>query len=254
VVEGFVYVSDDRPGPMEGAAVGTRVRTPSWDPPWIVVAHRVDAVIVARWPGRLLRVTGVEPSGDEERTALARIAEGLRPDAGYTRVFAVDVLAELPPATLFGPHGEVVVELLEYARLLGEPVAGELAAARHPDADQAYSRAWHRWLARQPNSAPYRNRDHSHVLAIPGAGRVGSPVGHGFMVLWRCVADSARHHAGSAAFTVDEEGDEVLLDPWSAAASVLLDTAMARAAPDLVDSADVATLTTAWRAVTRPDP
>lgn len=170
-------------------------------------------------------------------------------------MFAVDVLAELRPGTLFGPHGDAVVEVLECARLLTQPVACELAAARHPNAGQAYSRAWQRWLSKQPNCVPYRNRDHSHVLAIPGAGPVGSPIGYGFTVLWTCVVDSARRCAGSTAFTIDaedEEDEEVLLDPWTTAASALLDVAMALGAPDLVDPADAALLTAAWQVIVRP--
>lgn len=58
---------------------------------------------------------------------------------------------------------------------------------------------------------------------------------------------SARRHAGSAAFTVDGEGDEELLDPWAAAASALLDAAMALGAPDLAGPADAAVLTRAWQ-------
>ena len=135
--------------------------------------------------------------------------------------------------------------------MLTEPLARKLAAARQPDADQAYSRGWQRWLNRQPNGAPYRNSDHSHVLAVPGAGPDGSPVGHGLTVLWTCVTDGARRYAGSAAFAADAEGDEILLDPWSTAASALLDVAMAVGAPDLVDSADAARLTAAWRVTTR---
>ena len=252
MVEGYMYADEDRPGLMAGAKVGTRVRTPSWGPPWIVVDHRVDAVIVARWPGRLFRVASVPPSSDEERIALASAAGNLRADAGYTRVFAVDVLAELPAGLLFGPHGDAVIEVLEYARRLTEPVAWELAAARDPGADSAYSRAWQRWLDGQPNAAPYRNGDHSHVLAIPGAGPVCSPIGHGLTVLSRCVTDSARRCSGSTAFTVDENGDEVLLDPWTGAASALLNAAMAIGAHDLVDSADAARLTAAWRFTPRP--
>ncbi|WP_435205639.1 hypothetical protein [Micromonospora sp. bgisy143] len=254
MVEGFVYVSDDRPGPLTGARAGERVKTPSWDPPWIVLAHHLDAVIVPRWPGRLFRVRSVPPSSDEERIALARAAAGVKADASYTRVFAVDVLAELRPGILFGPNGDAVAEVLECARLLTEPVAYELAAARHPSADHAYSRAWQRWLSEQPNGAQYGSSDHSNVLATPGAGPVSSPIRRGFTVLWTRVVDSARQRAGSAAFTIDAEDDEheeVLLDPWTTAASALLDAAMALGAPDLVDPADAAVLTAAWQVIAR---
>ncbi|MFI7608070.1 hypothetical protein ACIBTV_23405 [Micromonospora sp. NPDC049366] len=255
VVEGFVYVVADRPGPMADARAGERVRIPSWDPPWIVVDHRLDRVLAGRWPGRLFRVRSVPPGSDEERDALARAARNLAADASYTRAFAVDVLEELRPGVLYGPHGDAVVEVLEHARLLTEPAAHALAAARPPAADDAYSRAWQRWLRGQADGAAYEDHDHSGVLAIPGAGPGGSPIGFGLVALWTCVVDSARRCAGSAAFTVeteDDEEDEVLLDPWRTAGAALLDAALALGAPDLVDAVDAALLTAAWRAVDRP--
>ncbi|MFC3502756.1 hypothetical protein ACFOOK_17485 [Micromonospora krabiensis] len=255
VVEGFVYVVADRPGPMAGAGVGERVRIPSWAPPWIVVDHRLDRVLAGRWPGRLFRVRSVPPESDEERDALARAARNLGADAGYTRVSAVDVLEELRPGLLFGPHGDAVVDVLEHARLLTEPAARALAAARPPGADDAYDRAWRRWLDAQAGGAAYQDDDHRGVLAIPGVGPGRSPIGSGLVAVWTCVVDSARRRVGPAAFTVqtdDGEEDEVLLDPWRTAGGALLDAALALGAPDLVDAADAAVLTAAWRAVDRP--
>lgn len=243
-----MYAADAKPGPLAGAAIGDRVRTPFPGPPWIVVDHAIETVVVARWPGRLLRVASVPPADEAERDALDRAAENLRADAGYTRVLAVDVLAELPSWILFGGHGKAVADVLERARRLDVPGARDLAAHRHREADGAYSRTWQRWLDRQPDGAPYRAGDHSRLLAVPGAGRTGSPAGHGFTLTWTCVRDSARRCEGTAAFTVGADGDEILLDPWATAATALLDAAMALGAPDLADPADAAVLTRAWQA------
>ena len=57
MVDGFVYVSDDDPGPMAGAVVGTRVAKPTPDPPWIVVDHALE----------LARVVVVEVGGDADQ-------------------------------------------------------------------------------------------------------------------------------------------------------------------------------------------
>lgn len=247
VVEGFVYVGDGASGPMSGASVGARIRTPSLDPPWIVVDHAIHTVVVARWPGRLLRVASVPPAGERERAALARAAQNLRPDAGYTRVLAVDVLAELPAWILFGQHGAAVAGILERARHMAAQEARDLSAARHPAADQAFSRIWQRWLERQPHGAPYRSEDHSRVLAVPGAGPAMSPVGPALTLIWTCVADSAQRCAGPRAFGPDAEGGKVLLDPWATAAAALLDAAIAVGAPDLADRPDAALLTRPWQ-------
>lgn len=248
VVEGLPTLVTASPARWPGRALGRGLGSRLWARLRIVVDHAISTVIVARWPGGLLRVASVPPSDDQERAALARAAQNLRADAGYTWVLAVGVLAELSTWDLFGPHGQAVAAVLDRARLLDAMAARDLAAARHPQADQAYSRAWRRWLEQQPGRTPDQAEDCSRVLAVHGAGPAGSPIGHGISLAWACVADSARQCAGPGAFAVNEEEDEVLLDPWATAACALLDAAMALGGPELTGPADAALLTTAWRA------
>lgn len=108
MVSGYVYVDDEEQGPIAGAAPGRLVRNATLRPPWIVVHHSLDRVLVAQWPGRLFRVEVVPPSTREERAAMERAAAELAVDAGYTRAIAVEVLEELPAPSLFGPHGDAV--------------------------------------------------------------------------------------------------------------------------------------------------
>src|SRR5690348_16795315 len=97
---------------MEEVAAGMRVTLPSLGPPWIAVDHSLEHVHVAHWPGRLFRADVVPPATDEERAAMARAAAGLRADASYTRALAVDLLAEISPSVLFGPHGNAVIRVI----------------------------------------------------------------------------------------------------------------------------------------------
>lgn len=251
-MEGFVYVECSSPGPFPVAAVGRRVATGSWDPPWLVVDHTLERVMVARWPGRLFRVRVIPPGSPAEREALQRAAQNLRPDAGYTRAFAVDVLEELPAASLFGPHGDAVADVIAAGTRLLQHDMERLAAARHPDADEAYSRAWDAWLAEQPNGQPYLGHN-AHTLAAPGAGPVGSPVGHALSLVCLAVEESARLRAGGTAFAThpedypgEEAGEEYLVGPWADARSALCDIAMALGAPHLLEEDDRAVLLTAW--------
>ncbi|MFF8504174.1 hypothetical protein ACF07L_26490 [Streptomyces anulatus] len=186
---------------------------------------------------------------DEERAAMARAAELLSSDAGYTRAISVDLLEEIPSSVLFGPHGDAVCRVLEAGRALDKEGAGRLASARDPAADRAYGTAWDRWLADQPEGAFYQGWGHAWVVAIPGAGPSPSPIGHGFSVLADAVRESARLRGGTGAYAIDEYGDEVLTDPWHTAYGALLDAAMAFGAPRLVDGQDRAVLTAAWNAV-----
>ncbi|MFF3401554.1 hypothetical protein ACFYW6_23975 [Streptomyces sp. NPDC002659] len=251
-VAGFVFVTDKSPACLKAAAVGARVTLPSFKPPWIVVDHTAERVLVARWPGRLFRAQVVSPATDEERAAMAQAADNLRPEAGYTRAIAVDLLEEISPSVLFGPHGAAVIRVIEAGLALDEKGARELASARHPAADREYSKAWDRWLAEQPKAAHYRNQDHASTLLIPGAGTSKSPIGDGFAVVWHVVRKSAQLRGRAESFAVDEDGDEVVLDPWRTAGGALLDAAMAFGAPHLVDSHAIAVLTTAWNVVSEP--
>jgi hypothetical protein len=251
-VEGFVYVTDDDPGPMAAAVAGRRIAKASLEPPWIVVDHAMERVLVARWPGRLFRVRVVPARTEAERATMARAAEELQPDAGYTRALAVDVLEELPASSLFGRHGDAVAEVIDSGRVLTEPVARQLADARHPEARSAYRKAWKRWLSGQSDGSPHEHEDHSGTLAIAGAGQVGSPIGHGLLVVARVVWDRAHQLAGAAAGLLDEEGEEELVEPWSGAQDALLHAALAFGAPELADEPARAALTASWVAVFGP--
>ncbi|MDQ0938469.1 hypothetical protein [Streptomyces sp. V1I1] len=122
---------------------------------------------------------------------MARAAENLRSDAGYTRAIAVDLLEEMSPSVLFGPQGDAVIRVIEAAIALDEEGARKLASAPHPAADREYSKAWDRWLAEQPKAAHNRHQDHASTLLIRGAGTSGSPIGDGFPMVWHMLRKSA---------------------------------------------------------------
>ncbi|MFI1577969.1 hypothetical protein [Embleya sp. NPDC020630] len=257
--EGFVFVREARPGPMAAAAVGRRIAKADFEPPCIVVDRELSSVIVGGWPGRLYRVAVTPPETDAERAALTQANEALRQPAKYIRAFTVDVLAELPASALFGPHGAAVVDVLDAARVLTPRAAARLAAATIPGAAAHYGAAWIRWLAGEPNAAPYLDRDHSDTLAIPGAGPADSPIGKGFLAVSATVRAAARERGGPTAFETvydeeDGESEEVMAEPWSDALSPLLHAAMALGAPHLMSAADRDALTAPWRATTADRP
>ncbi|PWR13636.1 hypothetical protein DKT69_20120 [Micromonospora sicca] len=220
----------------------------SFEPPWIVVDRSLEQIIVARWPGRLFRVAVVPPSSAAERAAMARAAQGLVSGAGYVRALAVDVLAELPPALLFGSQGRAIVEVIEVARSLTEERATLLASADHPAAGETYSAAWARWTG-TVHAADERDRDHSATIGHHQPGRATSPIGAGFTVLHTAVTDSAQLRGRPGALRVNPDGEQLLDETWATAGSALLHAAMAFGAPELVTGAEAAVLTAAWRAV-----
>lgn len=179
---GYAYVSERR-DPLWSAHPGDRVRTPSLGPPYIVVDHALEGVVVPRWPGWLLRVRIVPAANRREREAFALAHENLRDDAGYTRALAVEVLEELDPAALFGTYGAVVTRMLDAALELNTDDLDGPLGSLDPRAAHAYDDAWKRWLASGRSSAPPRDGDYTGVVADPNAGPTQSPIGNGLLVL-----------------------------------------------------------------------
>lgn len=233
-VRGFVFASLADAGEWARAVPGQVIRNPSSAPPWIVVDHSIQSVVAARWPGRLWEVEILQKAPDQPRVG-----------AGYTRAVAVRVGQERPVSILFGPRGDGVLRVVERASSVRLSEVAELAARWSPDAREAYSRAWNRWIARVDPRSIHRGADHGNTLAV-FAGGTRSPIGIGFTVLHDVFARRARELAGDDAFVTDDEGDVCLADPWAKAANVLLHAAMALGAPDLVPEPDRAALLGAW--------
>src|SRR5262245_1192591 len=242
--QGFVYVAVIDKGPMANAEVGRTVRIQGRAPPWIAVDHNPSSVVIARWPGRLWVVEIVDAI--TSRDGAAR----LRGDAGYIRAAAVKILCAVPVATLFGAHGGQVCTVIEAAAGLDLARAARLAEKRHPDAGDAQTRIWKRWLPPE-NIPPDRYDDLNGTLAI-GALREGSPIGQAPRVINHVIGRRAKALLGPSVWLVDEADPEGawLAEPWCAASVALLDAALAFGAPDLVDGQDYGILTAAWRDIT----
>jgi hypothetical protein len=240
-IDGYVYAPDADPGLLAGAAPGAIVRKSDRSPPWIVVDHAIESAVIARWPGRLYRVVVLDAEGIEQASAHAK----------YTRAVAVQVCDEVPASRLFGDHGEAVATVISFAARLELPTARLLAELRHPLGDQAYSRAWCRWLNRTGVGTANEESDYSMTLAA-GPGPSRSPINYGLTLTYQAVWDRADAVLGSGAFVDDEEGERTLAPVWSSAAAALLDAAMALGAPSMVTEEDAVILTAAWRSVADP--
>jgi hypothetical protein len=240
---GYVYVPNADPGVMAGVAVGDVVRKPDRSPPWIVVDHALESVVVARWPGRLWRVAVLDTGGVEQADPRAR----------YTRAIAVRMLEEIPAERLFGEHGDAVVAVIAAASGIDLPRARRLAEARHPQADAANSRVWHRWLESIGRGGEFTGQDLSGMLEIGSCGAAGSPVGGGTEVLYRAVWDRADALQGAAAFVEDEEGERALSPMWELAHAALADAELAVGYAVSLPEEDRLILTAAWRAAFETD-
>jgi hypothetical protein len=92
----------------------------------------------------------------------------------------------------------------------------------------------------------YVDVDHSHVLDHDG-----SPIGGAMSLLFNLVWKSAKQRGGDAAFRPDpdpeEQGDQILQQPWYDAAAALIDAAVAEGAPHLLRDNEADILCQAWR-------
>jgi hypothetical protein len=226
-VTGFVFVADADDGPMRFAAAGRTIGNADGGPPWIVVDQAIESIVVAKWPGKLWRVS-VLKAASEQPAAYAK----------YRRAVAVEVVGEEPVWRLFGAYGEAVCRIIERARTITLDDIARLENAVRDEAREAYSRAWNRFLGDA--------HDHTVTLA---AGDFRSPVGAGFTVLHNVIVERARTLTNGAALTVDDDDDVVLANNWSAASDAFLHAAMAQGAPELMSPADTELLTAAWKRV-----
>jgi Rap1a immunity proteins len=146
----------------------------------------------------------------------------------------------------FGPHGSLIIEVLEAALRIDRSTAGALSRGRHPDAPAAYDRAWRAWLEQKGISDNYQ-MSCDRALSI---GTQGSPIGDGLTLIFSTAFNRAKAVDGDAA--IDSDDEEVWLkEPWHGAASVLGDTALALGAPELLIDSDHACLMAGWGALPR---
>lgn len=249
---GFWFDAADPDMALERA--GDHVRLARAEPPWIVVDRSIASLTLGRrWPGQLWRVR-VTQLGD---------MAGLVAQPGYWRAAAIELLQPLPLGTLFGPHGQAVVDILARIPELTREQARALGADLPADGWDRYGRAWERWATDEDDpgatppagasEAPAGSEWHGVLSAARRRGGAHSPIHAGFMQVHGLLRRRAEAVDGDAAFIreEDEDGDidEWLAAPWDGASDALLFAAMARGAPQYLSAADADALARPWRGV-----
>ncbi|WP_317203883.1 hypothetical protein [Janthinobacterium sp.] len=237
--DGFVFVTETEAIAWQGVSVGATVRNANAGPPWIVVNHSLAAVLVSRWPGRLLRVAILEKAKEQPL-----------PYANYTRAVAALVVEELPARSLFGEHGATLAVILDRISTLTLAEALALSAALQPLSQAIYSTAWKNWLASTDRNSDCLDDNQEDTLQIRVGNEV-SPVGYALSLVSSMVLNQGRAVSGPAAIAIDVEGEVELQAPWSGATSALLYAAMAYGAPGLLTLQQAAVLKFPWETVIR---
>lgn len=217
---GYVFVSQDDDGCMQAAAVGAQVGSGLDRPPYIVVDHAPGSAILARWPGRLWRVTVLQRASDQPLAY-----------ANYTRATRVRVLEELPLACLFVHQGEAVVGLLGRVGSLSLADKAALAALEDKEADRLHNAVVDRWLEQVQPDSIHMGQEHRGMIAMGGVDP-RSPVGNASAVFYDVLRKRAETLEGEAAFELDEEGDRCLTAAWHRVADRLHNALYGIGAPD----------------------
>lgn len=61
---GYIYIADSDEGILNNVSAGQTISTKKKGPPWIVVDHGFEQMIIAQWPGTLWRAEVIEQAKD----------------------------------------------------------------------------------------------------------------------------------------------------------------------------------------------
>lgn len=226
---GYIYTPTDEIGLFQDSQPGQIVSCADRQPPWIIVDHSLQDVVVARWPGRLLRAEVIEAVEPQDHRG------------NYTRCIAVKIIAEVKTDFLFGRFGSKVEEILQFASTIRLSEAQSLAGPRANMLKGIVSGGWKRWERENDiiDDILDDNKDH---MTLSGSGVHTSPIGHGLELIHRAVWDAAHQD-----MAFHENKEEISLkSPWSDATSELMAAAWALGAPDLFNQAEIETLLEMW--------
>lgn len=232
--QGFVYEAhDDNPIRLGAATIG-QIITQEDVPPYIVVDHHIDKVLVSRWPGRLWHVRILAAARDQPAAY-----------AKYTRATSIEVCKELSPALLFGPEGDAISAIQDIIPSLTLAQIEHLARHATPEVEAGYDAAWKAWLEQTDPAHKHSSIRYEGVLEM-GNGPSRSPLGYAFTLAHTQYCNRVKTLAGSDAFEIDEDGDKWLRAPWSEALTTLLAIIMGKGAPHLFSEQDRIVMTAAW--------
>lgn len=234
-VVGFIYVADSNQEYLKNANVGQTIQTEKKGPPWIVVDHCLESIVIAKWPGTLWRA---EVKEEAKNTGLLEYAK-------YTRANAVKIIERLPLTLLFGDFGASIIKIIESARSIDTGTAKKLSSVFNPESLEIYSKGWNIFGGTKNDDPPFYGRNHQNTIAMPGDEGC-SPINSAFKIIYSQVFDRAKELTGGKALLTDDEGCLLLDDEWSKACNSYLCAAMAVAYQEKFTENEIAVLSKGW--------
>jgi hypothetical protein len=230
---GFIYSPHDAESPLNTGKAGDIIQLDS-TPPWLVVDHSKQTIVMTNWPGKLWLAEVIEPASESDQ-----------PNDIYTRSRSVRLIEHATTAELFGENGRDVEKILDQAAGLQ---LNQLLSIKHmePKLERLYSDAWNSWAndLHQGSSTD----DHRYTLAMGTHGNE-SPIGKGLLLLSNVFHKLAQKLEGDAAFVVDDEGEIEFVPKWKLAFDAARHAAMAYGAPQCFSTDDQSKMATPWNTI-----
>lgn len=236
-IQGFVYSADEDNELFKDAKVGDLIIKQDRKPPFIVVDHILDKIIITRWPGKLYKVEVINQSKEKD------INKGLVKNVWYTRTLGVKILEEVPVENIFGENGKQIRHIIDLTRNITEEQVNLLSKYNIESSRDLFTKAWRNWILLTDKDCVYLNDDHYNTLKIFPKNQVyGSPIREGLSIISSQFDIRARELVGEAAFGVDEEGEIYLQSKWAKAYEKLKQAGISYESDNLLTEVEKETL------------
>lgn len=222
-IQGYIYVTTEDEELFIGAKVGDRIIKKDRKPPYLVVDHTLDRIVVNRWPGKLYRVEVLDQDSDVERS----INENLVENIWYTRTYGVQILEELDPFTLFGENGHSVAVIADFASAISLEQAKKLSTYSLDENRKIISKLWKNWTALTDPEYANQDIDWTDTIAEHPKGQDKvSPVGYALSLIYLRGFRRARELEDDNAIQFDEDENVYLVEKWQNVVSHLINVAL----------------------------
>lgn len=231
------YLSDEKIELFKTAKVGDNIIKQEKTPPYLVVDHDLDKIIITTWPGKLYKVAVLNPSEEKQ------INTGLVKNIWYTRTFGVKILEELPVEIIFGDNGLQIKQILDFIINITEEQVSQLANYDVEQNQKIYSNAWNNWVSLTDKEYHNSSSDFEKVIQVfpKNQSRV-SPIGQGLSIISTIFYQTARKLTQDEALEIDEEGEIHLKPKWSIASTHCLNAGMSYEDSNLITEDEKALL------------
>lgn len=236
-IQGFVYSSDEDNKLFKDSKVGDVITKQDRNPPFIVVDHSLDKIIVTRWPGKLYEVEVINQSKEEG------LNKGLVKNVWYTRTLGVKILREVPVENIFGPNGNQISQIITWARNITEEQINSFSKYDLESSRDLFTKAWRNWILITDKEYPYLNEDHFDTLKLfSNNQKYNSPIREGLSIIASQFDIRARELVGESAFGIDDEGEIFLQPKWAKASEILRHGGMSYESDNLLTTSEKQTL------------